>query len=144
MSSQPTTILTVHPPIPYNKLGKYRHCSGVFIVRHKEQIIYVGNSNGDICRAIYRLFQHQGKLASLDKNRLWFEIVLSTIRRPPVRGVLVYHFKPEYNYIKQGKLKLSKSQKAQAKRILKTFSQLSRFENQGEHKSDREPLNNAN
>ena len=135
MNSQ-ANILTVHPPIPKKQLGRYRFRKGIYLIRLQEKVIYIGNST-NIYKAALRLFQKSGALNQIDINRVTFEVVLSTLRRPPIGDVLKAKFKPEFNY----KSKLVKSYSAyeerQAQRIRTAYLEQSRFTPEGEHQTDK-------
>ena len=73
MSSK-SIALTVHPPIPQTKLGRYRAKKGVYLIRHHELVLYIGASE-NMYKAVMRLFQKQGVLAHLERRKLQFEII---------------------------------------------------------------------
>jgi excinuclease UvrABC nuclease subunit len=134
MNSQ-DNILTVHPPIPKKQLGRYRFRKGIYLIRLQEEVIYIGNSS-NIYKAALRLFQKSGALSHININKVTFEVILSSLRRPPIGDVLKGEFKPHYNY----KSKLVKSYSAyeerQAQRIREAYYRQSRFTPEGEHTTD--------
>jgi len=129
------TSLTVQPPIPQKQLGRYRCRKGVFLIRQNETVLYVGASE-NIYKTVMRLFQNQGVLCHLDRNRLRFEIVETTLRSPSVENVLKRYFLPEYNRRIKKLIKPTDYEKRQCKRILEGYLNQSRFEVQGEHTTD--------
>lgn len=134
MNSQ-AKILTVHPPIPKKQLGRYRFRKGIYLIRLHEKVIYIGNST-NIYKAALRLFQKSGALSHIDINRVTFEVVLSTLRRPPIGEVLKTEFEPEYNYKSKLAKNYSAYEKNQAQRIRTTYLEQSRFTPEGEHQTD--------
>lgn len=54
--------LTIHPPISSKLLGRYRHKKGIYVIRLKDQVIYIGNSV-NIYKSGLRLFQ-RGRFTS--------------------------------------------------------------------------------
>lgn len=139
MSNVNVKTLTVHPSIPQKKLGRYRAIKGAFLIRQDDVVVYIGAST-NICKTAMRLFQKDGVLSHLDRDRVQFEIVFTTLRSPSVETVLKRHFKPKYNKRIRKLEKPTEYEKRQCKRILKEYLEQSSFEAQGEHKSD---LNNA-
>lgn len=135
MNRQVKTILTVHPPIPKKQLGRYRNRKGVFLIRLKEKVIYIGNSS-NIYKAAQRLFQKDGVLNHIDIAKVKFEVVLSTLRRPSVASVLKHHFTPKYNYKSKLAKVLSGYEARQAKRIKENYFTQSRFTPEGDHQTD--------
>ncbi len=128
--------LTVHPPLVSRQLGRYRDTAGVFLIRDKETVIYVGKSK-NIYKAVLRLFQKGGLLEHLDRRILKFESILSNSRLGPIETVLKMRFKPPYNYIAKCKpLTLSFYQKKQEQRIWEAYLEQTRFDVPGEHQSD--------
>jgi hypothetical protein len=133
------TSLTVQPPIPQKKLGRYRAKKGVFLIRQNSTVLYIGASE-NIYKTAMRLFQKGGALSAFSYDRLSFEIVLTSFRSPSVENVLKRHFVPQYNRRIQKLIKPTCYEKRQCKRILDGFLSQTRFEVQGEHSTD---LNNS-
>lgn len=127
--------LTVKPPIPQKQLGRYRAVKGVYIIRYHETVIYIGTSS-DIYKTVMRLFQKGGVLCDHDRNKLTFEIVLTTFRTPSVESVLKRHFVPCNNRKPAALVKPSPHQKKQSERILEAYLAQTRFEVKGEHQTD--------
>ena len=140
MSSK-SIALTVHPPIPQTKLGRYRAKKGVYLIRHHELVLYIGASE-NMYKAVMRLFQKQGVLAHLERRKLQFEIIETKLRSPSVENVLKRHFKPPYNQRIQKLIRPSDYEKKQCKRILESYLHQSRFDTivQGESKTDSNPF----
>ena len=135
MNSQ-ANILTVHPPIPKKQLGRYRFRKGIYLIRLQDKVIYIGNST-NIYKAALRLFQRSGALSHIDINRVTFEVVLSTLRRPPIGDVLKAKFKPEFNYKSTLVKSYSAYEERQAQRIRVAYLEQSRFTPEGEHQTDK-------
>ncbi|BDS12379.1 hypothetical protein [Aureispira anguillae] len=127
--------LTIHPPISSKLLGRYRKQKGVYVIRIKDQVIYIGIST-NIYGAALRLFQKGGILSHIPVEKVSFEIIFSTLRRSSIEMVLKRHFKPVYNYIAQEPNSYTSYEKKQIKRIKDTYLKQSRFSNLGEHQSD--------
>lgn len=133
------TSLTVQTPIPQKYLGRFRASKGVYLIRHHETVLYVGASE-NIYKAVMRLFQKGGNLSHLDRNRLQFEIIKTSIRFRTVEAVLKRFFKPKYNKRIKRVFTPTKHEKSHYKRILDTFLDQTRFEVQGEQKTDSKTL----
>jgi hypothetical protein len=127
--------LTVQPPIPQKKLGRHRNQKGVFLIRQEDTVLYLGASE-NIYKAVMRLFQKGGILSHLNRDRLQFEVVTTSMRSRTIEGVLKRYFEPKYNKRINRKKDLSKHEKSQQKRVLDTFLDQSRFDVQGEQKTD--------
>lgn len=127
--------LTVNPPLPQKQLGRYRGQKGVYIIRQKDLVLYVGTSS-DIYKTVMRLFQNGGKLSQYDHNKLTFEIVLTSFRTPSVESVLKRHFEPVLNRKAAALVNPSQHQKQQISRILDAYNAQTRFEVKGEHQTD--------
>jgi deoxyhypusine synthase len=127
--------LTIHPPISSKLLGRYRHKKGVYVIRIKDQVIYVGNSV-NIYKSGLRLFQKGGVLSHLPVQKVTFEILLTTMRLASVEMVLKRHFKPQYNYISKLPIHQSTYEKKQVERIKNTYLSQSRFATQGASQSN--------
>lgn len=125
MKSQ-VEILTIHPPISSKLLGRYRFTKGVYIVRQKEQVLYIGDSV-NIYKSGLRLFQKGGVLSHIPIHNITFEIIFSPIRLGSVEDALKQHFLPPYNYIRKRPVLLSKYEKKQIQRIKQHYFKHSRF-----------------
>lgn len=134
------TSLTVQPPIPQKKLGRHRDQKGVYLVRQGETILYIGSSQ-NIYKAAMRLFQKNGKLSHLDRNRLQFEIIETSLMLSTINGILKRHYQPKYNDRIEQDAILTKHEKSQTKRVLSAYLDQSRFEVQGEQRTDLNHLN---
>lgn len=127
--------LTVLPPIPQKHLGRHRAAKGVYLIRNKEEVVYIGTST-DIYKTIMRLFQNQGALSDLDRNKLTFEVIYTTLRTPSVESVLKRYFMPNRNRKPKELTKPSAHEKKQEKRILEAYLEQTRFEAKGNHQTD--------
>lgn len=134
------TSLTVQPPIPQKKLGRYRAVKGVYLVRKGETVLYIGASE-NIYKAVMRLFQKKGALSHLDRNRLQFEIIKTTLRFRTIEGVLKRYFEPENNKRIKRLTTPTKHEKFQHKRVLEAYLDQTRFDVQGEQSTDLNHLN---
>ena len=134
------TSLTVQPPIPQKHLGRYRNKKGVYLIRQNETVLYVGASE-NIYKAIMRLFQKGGILSHLDRNRLQFEVLKTSLRFRTIENVLKRYFEPRYNKRIKRLTELTKHEKSQQNRVLDAFLNQTRFDVVGEHKTDLNHLN---
>ncbi len=127
--------LTIHPPISSKLLGRYRHKKGIYVIRLKDQVIYIGNSV-NIYKSGLRLFQKGGVLQAIPVQKVSFEILLTSMRLSSVEMVLKRHFQPQYNYI--GKLPNHQStyEKKQIQRIQNIYFSQSRFSVEGARPSN--------
>jgi excinuclease UvrABC nuclease subunit len=129
------TSLTVQPPIPQKHLGRHRDKKGVYLVRQNETVLYVGASE-NIYKTVMRLFQKGGILSHLNRNRLQFEVLKTSLRFRTIENVLKRYFEPEYNKRIKRLTQLTKHEKSQQNRVLDAYLSQSRFEVQGEQKTD--------
>lgn len=127
--------LTVQPPIPQKKLGRYRNQKGVFLIRQKEAVLYLGASE-NIYKTVMRLFQKGGILSHLDRDRLQFEVVTTSMRSRTIENVLKRYFEPMYNKRINRNQDLNKHERRQHRRVLDAFLHQTRFEVVGEQKTD--------
>lgn len=125
-------------PIPQKHLTRYKKKKGVFIIRLRGTVLYVGASTS-MYKAIMRLFQKGGVLSEYDCQRCMFEIIETQLRSPSVESVLKRQFAPKYN----SRFKVWRPdtyyEKKQAKKIWNWYLEQSRFD-QANHRTD---LNNA-
>lgn len=135
MSERGDYSLTVQTTIPQKKLGRYRDQKGIYLIRQEEKVLYIGASE-NLYKAIMRLFQKKGALAHLDRDRLQFEIISTTLLSITVENVLKRYFEPKYNKRIQRIERPSKYEKRHFKRILDSYLGQTRFDVPGEHQSD--------
>lgn len=128
-------IVTVYPPVSSKQLGRYRSLAGLYIIRDREKVIYIGKSK-DLYRGILRLFQKEGLLSHLDRRTYTFEVVFSTLRLASLQIVLKKLFKPEYNYLAKYPEQLTKYQRQQNERFLEQYFEQSRFDMMGDNQTD--------
>lgn len=136
------TSLTVQPPIPQKHLGRHRNQKGVYLIRQNETVLYIGASE-NIYKAVMRLFQKGGILSHLDRNRLQFEVIKTSLRFRTIESVLKRYFEPEHNKRIKRLTKFTKHEKSQQNRVLDAFLDQTRFDVAGEHKTDLNHLNHT-
>lgn len=135
MSSQ---FLTVHPPFPKKKLGRYQS-KGICLIRLNEKVIYIG-SYLNIWKGVSRLFQKGGLLDNVNSDKCIFEVIVSNLQKGTIEIALKEKFSPNYSY-KATSVKNRIYRKNKSKRVLEAYSEQSRFvENsdkvEGDHKRD--------
>lgn len=134
MSSKGKT-LTVQSPIPQKHLSRFRAKKGIYLIRRNDIVLYVGASK-NIYKAVMRLFQSNGKLCHLERHELSFEIIETTLLFRNIEAVLKRKYTPEYNERIKPLGTPTAYEKRHYKRILDAYLEQTRFEVQGEHKSD--------
>lgn len=132
--------LTVQSPIPQKHLNRFRAKKGVYLIRRNETVLYIGASK-NIYKAVMRLFQSNGKLIHLDRNQLTFEIIETPLLFRNIEAVLKRKYTPEYNERIKPLGKPTAYEKRHYKRILEAYLDQTRFEVQGEHKTDSKTSN---
>lgn len=135
--------LTVQTPIPQKKLGRYRAKKGVYLIRYKGAVVYIGCSKGCLYKTVMRMFQEGRNLSHLDYNKVKIEIILSSIQSSTIKNVLIRHFTPQYNERVQPLGITTEYERRHYRRIEAAYFEQSRFEVEGEHKTDSEPQNKS-
>lgn len=132
--------LNVQPPIPQKKLGRYRAKKGVYLIRHKGAVVYIGCSTSGLYKSVMRMFQEGRVLSHFDVRRVEIELVLTSLQLSTVKNVLIRHFKPEYNQRFQALGLTTEYERRHYRRIKAAYLEQSRFETLGEHQSDSKTL----
>jgi len=133
--------LTVQPPISPKHLSRYRARKGVYLIRRKDTVLYIGSSS-NIYKAVMRLFQNGGILSHLNRKKLVFEVIETRLLFRNIETVLKRYFTPKYNKRIRPANNQTSYEKRHYKRLLTTYLDQSRFvEPQGEHQSDSKPPN---
>lgn len=133
--------LSVQSPIPQKHLSRFKKKSGIYLVRRNETVLYIGGSGSCLYKAIMRLFQSKGTLSHLDNHELSFEVIETSLLYRNIENVLKRHYKTEYNKrIKPLGATPTAYEKRHYKHILDTYLDQTRFEVQGEHKTDSKTL----
>lgn len=127
--------LTVQPPIPQKHLSRFRAKKGIFLIRQNNTVLYIGAAS-NIYKTVMRLFQKQGILAHLDRNRLSFEIIETTLLFRNIETALKRHYLPEFNKRIRPIGKQTKYEKRHYRQLLEVYFNQTRFEVPGEHKTD--------
>lgn len=128
--------LVVHPPIPQKKLSRYRASKGVYLIRYKGAVIYIGCSRSGLCKSVTRMFQEGRVLSHFDIRRVKIELVLTSLQLNTVKNVLLRHFKPEYNKRFKALGITTEYERRHYRRIKRSYLEQSRFEMFGEHQTD--------
>jgi hypothetical protein len=131
-----TDIQTLNP-MPKTKLGRYRGNVGAFIIRDKDQVLYVGWAN-DVYGTCCRYFSKGGPLQNYEIKKASFEVLLCSERKAKkITRILRDYLQPLHNTISMPP-KLNRNQKKQYLRLLNLYRQNSFFEStEGEHQSDK-------
>lgn len=132
--------LTVQAPIPQKKIGRFRDQKGVYLIRHKGSVIYIGTSFKCLYRTIMRMFQKGRKLDHIDYNRVEIEIITTSLRFSTIKNVLIRHFKPLYNEKVKHLGITTEYERRHFRRVLDSFLEQSRFEPRGNHQTDSKPF----
>lgn len=93
---------------PYNDKGKptfkKRNVKGVYIIRHKKEILYIGYSGTDLYKTMYRHFQKwndksQIRIEYNNTNNLKIDIILTSTKLQASRleKALIIKYKPKDN-----------------------------------------------
>jgi predicted GIY-YIG superfamily endonuclease len=93
---------------PYNEKGKptfkKRNVKGVYIIRHKKEILYIGYSGTDLYKTMYRHFQKwddwsQVRVEYKNTNNLKIDIILTSTKLEASRleKALIIKYKPKDN-----------------------------------------------
>lgn len=135
MSIKGQKTLIVQTPIPQKHLSRYRKLTGVYLIRRNDRVLYVGAST-NIYKAVMRLFQSKGKLSHLDRHKLTFEVIESSLLSRNIEAVLKRFYTPKYNKRIIRLRTPTAYEKRHYKRILEAYLSQTRFEVQGEHKTD--------
>lgn len=132
-----STHIQILNPMPKSKLGRHRGKVGAFIIRYKDQVLYVGCGN-DVYSSCCRYFRKGGSLQSYEIQKVSFEILLCSSRKAKtITRTLRTYLRPNYNNVSMP-LKLNKYEKKQHIRLLNFYRQDSFFEStEGEHKTDK-------
>ncbi|WP_264788110.1 hypothetical protein [Aureispira anguillae] len=124
--------------MPKTKLGRYRGQVGVFVIREKDQVLYVGWAR-DIYDCCCRYFNKDGPLEEYEIKQASFELLLCSLyRAKKVTQILRNHLQPSKNTLYLPP-KLNRNERQQKQRLLTYYRQHSFFESStGDHKSDEE------
>jgi excinuclease UvrABC nuclease subunit len=136
MNTVKAPTLTVQTPIPQKHLSRFRNKSGVFLIRRNDTVLCIGSAT-NLYKVIMRLFQKNGILNNINRNKLTFEIVETSLLFRNIETVLKRRYKPEYNKRIKAEGKLSSYEIKRNKRILDNYLDQTRFEAQGEHITDK-------
>lgn len=128
--------IQVLAPVVLKKLGYYKGITGVFVIRQKEQVLYVGWST-DIHGTCTRYFCKNGYLAAYDIKTVNFELIITQNRKArKLTKILKQELQPIHNE-KRLPTRLNSYEHAQYQRFYKKYCSDSFFiENLGEAKSD--------
>lgn len=127
--------LTVQTPIPQKHLSRFKYQKGIYLIRRNETVLYIGAST-NIYKAVMRLFQKDGILSHLNHNELSFEVIETSLLSRHIENVLKRKYRPEYNKRIKPLGTPTAYEKRHYKRILDAYLEQTRFEVQGEHKTD--------
>lgn len=132
-----STDIQILNPMPKTKLGRYRGKVGVFIIRDKDQVLYVGWAN-DVYGSCCRYFSKGGPLQTYEIKKASFEILLCPERKAKkITRILRGHLQPLHNTVSMPP-KLNRNEKQQHIRLLNLYRQDSFFEGtEGEHQTDK-------
>ncbi len=130
------TDIQILNPMPKTKLGRYRGKVGAFIIRDKDQVLYVGWAN-DVYGCCCRYFYKGGPLQDYEIKKATFEILLCPERKAKkITRILRGYLQPLHNNASMPP-KLNRREKQQTKRLLNVYRQDSFFESaKGEHQTD--------
>ena len=128
--------MTVHSPVAQKHLSRYKKKKGVYLIRKKDKVLYVGTST-DIRQTVMRLFHRNGSLSSFNYSLLSFEIISTSLRKPFIESVLKRLFNPPYNKRKPRSMSHPLFyEKKQSQIILDSYLKQTRFEVEGNHQTD--------
>lgn len=89
-----------------NLIFKNKKCSGIYLVKKNDKIIYIGHSQTQLYSTIYRHFQKYNDTwkqyrVFFEKNEVKVRVILTSPKRAVLlEAFLILKFKPELNKIK--------------------------------------------